>query len=260
MFPPAGPLADLLAALPDQPSAPDPVEVFGWTLQLRGTVRVSALLDTLAAPARPAAPRPTPADDPLWRLTHIRALALRPLRSPFSGRHAVADAGRMYAALRAGGLLARRRRRDIAALAEELAGEFHRLIAARIDLARSATAELRGRVGERLRTMGPAAAYLELVDAAIREHTEERAAELFARVPVALLERFTGALWRNAQALPDEPQPADVERWYARGAWIDDHLRTCRRALAGICRHEARALEGLVAAADEVAIDMEQQT
>lgn len=185
---------------------PDAVEMLGWMLQLRGSVRMAMVLDSATPPERPPPARlPAGAEVPRLRTKHVEMLAVRPLYSPFRGAHGLPDADRMRAHIVSNGLHERRRRPEIDQAANQLASGFHGLIGERIGVARSGMADLRRQLRDSLRLLGPAAAYLEWVDAELRECTEERIRQLFGRVPTVLHRRFADRLWEAIVALA----PAD---------------------------------------------------
>lgn len=235
-------------------SPPDPCALLGWMMQLHGTVRIAGLMQALPRPTARAARDAEPLSGAWdWQIDAIERAVLQPLRDPFRGKTAMIDAEAAYTWLADNGLLARAAsEEEVARAATALAGAFHRVVVERVSVTRGAIRELRRQLGERLRALGPGPAYLELVDQAARDATDARAHELLARVPRQLVKRFRVELAAALAALPAEPALDDVQRWYALDGWLHEHARTCRAALRAVCQHEARALKGLVAAADEM--------
>ncbi len=230
-----------------------PIELCGWLLQLHGSVRMAEFLDLVAVPPTPERRDGQEQLSWRWRLRAVELTATRTLRDPFHGRYAMADTPITYAVLLDGGLP--RTPSALAAAADEIAGEFHRGIGQRISIARGGTEQVREQLAADLRRLGEAAAYLERLDNNLRQATEARARQLFERIPLQLHRRFVARLQAAIAALPEAWTSRDLEPWHAPGGWMRQHIAMCRDAIVAVCRHEARALEGLVTAAEELATE-----
>jgi hypothetical protein len=231
----------------------DPCSVLGWMLQLQGTIQIAGLLDALPRPnARVYADAEPLAGAWEWRIDAIERAALEPLRNPFRGRGGLLDAVAAVAWLRDTNALAAPTEHDLGHGAVAIAGDFHRVVGERVSVIRGAARELRRRLGERIRALGPGPAYLELIDQAVRDATEARSYELLSQVPQQLVRQFKVDLAAALAALPANATSGHLEGWYALDGWLSNHVRRCRDALRAVCQHEAHALKGLVAAVDEM--------
>jgi hypothetical protein len=108
---------------------------------------------------------------------------------------------------------------------------------------------LRARITLELRELGPRAARLEHIDAALQRSVQGKQIELFERLVLAAELTFERACARACAELPEGFGAAELERWSADDGWLDRYRERCVRMTQALFGHLQRGLEGLVLAA-----------
>jgi hypothetical protein len=139
------------------------------------------------------------------------------------------------------------------AVALRLASELRKRVGWRLGAsmrqAQSDLARLRANIAGELRTLGPRAAQLERIDAALETSLQHKLADLYDRVLRAAEQSFDRACLEACASLPEGFGDADLARWLAPSGWIARDRDRCERTVGAFCVHLRRGLEGLVMAA-----------
>lgn len=229
-------------------------------LDLHGSVDLSRRLASLEALPHPpfdrdAAPRARAVLR--RRLREIAAMIEASFAEPFRARNKLPTAADMLSVLADTGALAQRRGRPLALAADALWPPFRELAAGVLARVRAELRELRHELGHHLRAMGPTAARIERLDAALAAATGRGVDRLFGRLLPAAAPSFAQSLALAMIALPSEPapDPTAIAAWFAEGGWVRRELSILNRVVAGVLRHERDRLEALVEAACAAASD-----
>lgn len=115
--------------------------------------------------------------------------------------------------------------------------------------AQSDLARLRANIAAELRRLGPRAAQLERIDAALETSLQHKLADLYDRVLRAAEQNFDRACVDACSGLQEGFGEADLTGWLASSGWIARDRDRCERTIGAFCVHLRRGLEGLVMAA-----------
>ncbi|WP_437778737.1 hypothetical protein [Sorangium sp. So ce1097] len=254
------PLATAVSALAEGPRAPlaelsDPAAVLAGLMDLHGSVALARELSLLDRSAAPAAPAP-PSDG---ARAEVRALAADRLgelaealdsvfAAPFHRRNRLPDAGAVLATLEQTGVLPARSRagRALASAAGQLWEPFGELAGRALGRIRLETRALREELAPSLRALGPAAARLERLDAAISAATQKRRERALAELVPGLARAFARGFRAAVAALPDEAGIEDVAGWFGQDRWLGRELQRMELVVQAALAHEAGRLLALV--------------
>ena len=254
----AGPLTAAAAGLVKEagPSAPvDPAAFLARLIDLRGSVELSHRLSDVA---RPRAPEPDLAAFSRLRalvgerLGGVRADVDRTFSDPFQRRNKLPSAVEVHAALaQAGalaGALAERGSRPLPlnAAAEVLWVPFGELVTRALERVRSEAASLREEIAPSLTALGPTAARLERLDAALFGATVTGRRQIEDRLLPALARSFAAHLRAAVVALPEPAAPLHLAPWFAPGGWVRDEVGRGRAVVEAVFAHERRRIDALV--------------
>ncbi|WP_437589437.1 hypothetical protein [Sorangium sp. So ce1000] len=251
------PLAAAVSALVEGPRAPlaelsDPAAVLAGLMDLHGSVSLArelSLLDRHAAP-RPAAEgaraevRALAAD----RLGELAAALDHVFAAPFHRRNKLPDAAAVLATLEQTGVLPARDRagRALAYAAGQLWEPFGELVGRLLGRIRLETRALREELAPSLRALGPDAARLERLDAAISAATQKRRERALAELTPGLSRAFARAFRAAVGALPEGAGIELVAGWFRQDEWLARELQRMELVVQAVLAHEAGRLLSLV--------------
>ncbi|WP_437966841.1 hypothetical protein WMF04_45975 [Sorangium sp. So ce260] len=258
------PLAAAVAALAEETRAPlagpsDPAAVLAGLMDLHGSVSLArelALLDRPAAPPPPAAEgaraevRALAAD----RLGELAAALDHVFAAPFHRRNKLPDAAAVLATLEQTGVLsapaaptrAARGGRSLASAAGQLWEPFGELTGRVLGRVRLETRALREELAPSLRALGPDAARLERLDAAISAATQKRRERALAELVPGLARAFARGLRAAVGALPEAVEIEHVAGWFAEEQWLRREVHRMELVVQAVLAHEAGRLLALV--------------
>jgi hypothetical protein len=188
----------------------------------------------------------------LGRFHQLRTSVLRRMDEVQSGRSRIADALRLAGDLEAKNLLARRNPRGIGAVGRSGVESYLLVVFNCLDRVRGEVRTIRSELAPGVAGLSSEAARLEAFDALLCAARFRFTAQLFARIPAALGDRFALQLQAAVKSLPASPEPCDFEAWYAADGWVSEFHGLARRIVAATLEHEWTALAGWVEAAIEV--------
>ncbi|WP_242515549.1 hypothetical protein [Sorangium cellulosum] len=253
------PLAAAVAALAEgprasRPGASDPAAVLAGLMDLHGSVSLArelSLLDRRAAPPAPPASdearagvRELAAD----RLGELAEALDHVFAAPFQRRNRLPDAEAMLAILEQTGALSTRPRagRELASAAGQIWEPFGELAARSLGRIRLETRALREELAPALRALGPGAARLEQLDAAIASATQKRRERALGELVPGLARCFARGLRAAVAALPEEVRLEHVAAWFGQGSWLGRELQRMELVVQAALAHEAGRLLALV--------------
>ncbi len=120
--------------------------------------------------------------------------------------------------------------------------------------AQSDLARLRANIAAELRRLGPRAAQLERIDAALETSLQHKLADLYDRVLRAAEQSFDRACVDACAGLPQGFGAAELAGWLAPSGWIARDRDRCERTIGAFCVHLRRGLVGLVMAAIQAVV------
>jgi hypothetical protein len=249
-----GPLAAVSAGLAGAAegggSAGDPAAFLARLMDLRGSVELAqrlAVADRVRPGRGDAAARARLVDLTTERLSALEDEVARTFADPFHRRHKLPTPEQVVSVLIDSGALLDRRSRSIGAAAEALWAPAADLLGRALDRVRFELAALREEIGPPLCALGPAAARLERLDAALFGATARGRAELQDRLLAALGRSFAARFAAAVSALPGATAPAHVRPWFARGGIYRAEIDRGRDALLGVLAHDRRRFLALLA-------------
>jgi hypothetical protein len=139
--------------------------------------------------------------------------------------------------------------RGIEQLARELGEPYFAALYKAVQQAQVQVHSLRARLGPEIRQLGPRAARLEHIDAALNRSVQGKQIELFERLVLAAELTFERACARACAELPEGFGAEQLARWSAEDGWLDRYRERCVRMTQALFGHLQRGLEGLVLAA-----------
>lgn len=110
-------------------------------------------------------------------------------------------------------------------------------------------AGLRGEILQDLRALGPRAARLESIDAALQRSIQGKMLQLFDRMQLAAELTFERACMQACAALPAPVAAEDLATWCGVQGWIESYRQRCVHTAEALYGHLQRSLEGLLLAA-----------
>ncbi|WP_437674727.1 hypothetical protein [Sorangium sp. So ce131] len=252
------PLAAAAAAVAGDPRAPaaefsDPAAVLARLMDLHGSISLARELSLLDRPPAPSAPAATEgaraavralAADRLGELT----AALDQLFSaPFQRRNKLPDAPAVLATLeQTGALVPPRGRGALASAAGQLWEPFGELVTRALNRVRQETRALREELAPSLRALGPAAARLERLDAAIASATQKRRERALGELVPGLSRCFARGFRAAVLALPEAVEIDHVAGWFGRDQWLGREVQRMELVVQAVLAHEAGRLLALV--------------
>lgn len=251
----AGSLAAAAAALSDGPPPEalvpgDPAAFLARRMDLRGSVDLAR---QLAAIDRSPAP---PAVDPdaarslralvKSRFAEITSSVNRAFLEPFQRRNKLPTPAQIHAALEQTGALTTRIGRPVAAAVDSLWAPFAELYALWLDRVGYEARVLREEITPSLQALGPAAARLERLDAALLGCTAKGRAELLGKLLPGLARSFALTLSNAIASLPVVATPAHIEAWAVAPGWLRPEIARGHAVVLAVLAHERGRLEGLV--------------
>lgn len=254
----AGSLAAAAAALSEEaPPAglvpSDPAAFLARRMDLRGSVELArqlAAIDRSPAPKeidREAAQR-------LHALVRSRFGELkvgvdRVFADPFQRRNKLPTPAQIHTSLEQAGALTMRIGRPIATAVEAIWAPFAELYALWLDRIGFEARVLRQEIAPALHALGPAAARLERLDAALLGATAKGRAELLDKLRLGLARSFALTLSRAVASLPAVATPAHIEAWSVAPGWLRPEIARANAVVHAVLAHERGRLEGLVGTA-----------
>lgn len=250
-----GPLSAVAAELAGataSPGATDPAAFLARLMDLRGSVE---LAQRLAAGDRVrGAPEPTSRvmlrGLVAERLDALEDDVLRTLAEPFRPRNRLPTPEQVVTTLiDTGALLGRRARtRAVSAASDVLWAPCADLLGRMLGRVRFGVAALREEIGPSVSALGPAAARLERLDAALFAAAGRGRAELEDHLMSALARSFAERFAATIAALPGATAPAHVRPWFEEGGILRVEIAHGRDVILGILAHDRRRLTALIAA------------
>jgi hypothetical protein len=234
----------------DGPPPPkNPAEVLALLMDFAGSVELAKMLHAPAA-SGPSHPDATMLarklqDKVRAKLDAVLVRALKPLAVPR------ADPTELLAAItRATGEPGSVPDGASAArLARDLGEPLRQALGSSLRQAQAQLAPLRWDITHELRALGPRAARLERIDAALQRSISAKLTELFDRLELAAELTFERACSYACSALPETYGVAELAGWAGEGGWLERYRERCERMAQAFFGHLRRSLEGLMLAA-----------
>lgn len=254
----AGPLAAAAAALAEESSPNalvpgDPAAFLARRMDLRGSVDLAR---QLAAIDRSPPPPAVDADAARGlrelvraRLNELASSVDRTFLEPFQRRNKLPSPAQIYAALEQSGALTTRIGRPVAAAVDSLWTPFGELYTLWLDRVGYEARVLRAEITPALQALGPAAARLERLDAALLGATAKGRAELLDKLLPGLARSFARTLSSAIACLPAAATPAHIEAWAVSPGWLRPEVARAHAVVRAVLAHERGRLEGLVGSA-----------
>jgi hypothetical protein len=242
-------------------SSGDPAVFLARRMDLHGSVALAAALE--AFEAEPPAFEPT---DPA-AIAHVEEILARGLlelrqvvdralvsalpphaRSKIPGPKALAELLDEAAVVGGGGAAAagERSARAIESTIRAVWAPLSDLLHRGLERARAEARALREMLADPLRALGPGAARLEQLDAALARATERGTAPLFAGLGRMAEEAFARELRPHVVRLSPSPDAAELAAWFAPRGALPEAVLSLRRVIAGAADFERRRIEALV--------------
>ncbi|WP_437278314.1 hypothetical protein WME90_45030 [Sorangium sp. So ce375] len=252
------PLAAAASALAEGPRAPlaelaDPASVLAGLMDLHGSVSLARELSLLDRhPAPPPAAEGARAEVRALasdRLDELAAALDHVFAAPFHRRNKLPDAAAVLATLEQTGVLGAARDRAgraLASAAGQIWEPFGELMGRLIGRIRLETRALREELAPSLRALGPEAARLERLDAAIAAATQKRRERALAELVPGLSRAFARALRAAVGALPEGAGIEQVAGWFGQEQWLVRELQRMELVVQAVLAHEAGRLLSLV--------------
>ena len=251
----AGTLAAAAAALSDglPPAAPppaDPAAFLARRMDLRGSVDLARQLATIDR-------SPAPASVDVEAATRLRSLVRsrlgelklsvdRTFAEPFQRRNKLPSPAQIHATLEQTGALVTRIGRPVAAAVDTLWAPFSDLYTLWLDRVGYEARILRDEITPAIHALGPAAARLERLDAALLGATAKGRAELLNKLLPSLARSFARTLASAIGSLPAAATPAHIDAWAVSPGWLRPEIARGHAVVAAVLTHERGRLEGLV--------------
>lgn len=235
------------------PVPPNPAEVLATLMDFSGSVTLAELLH---APAPEGMPHPD-ASELAWKLqervrkqlSSLSTMVLRPLTGRYAPPHPAAD--ELLAALERAAAVPGKvpDAQGVERFARDLGTPYFKALYKAVQQAQVQIQSLRAQIGPDLRQLGPRAARLEHIDAALQRSIQGKQIELFERLVLAAELTFERACVRACAELPEGFGSEELARWSAEDGWLDRYRERCVRMTQALFGHLQRGLEGLVVAA-----------
>jgi hypothetical protein len=170
----------------------------------------------------------------------------RTFSEPFQRRNKLPSPAQIHATLEQTGALATRIGRPVAAAVDTLWAPFGELYTLWLDRIGYEARVLRAEITPDLHALGPAAARLERLDAALLGATAKGRLELQNRLIPGLARSFARTLASAIGSLPAAATPAHVDAWAVSPGWLRPEIARGHAVVAAVLGHERGRLEGLV--------------
>ncbi|MEP7120856.1 MAG: hypothetical protein ABJE95_08105 [Byssovorax sp.] len=251
----AGSLAAAASALSDETSsealAPgDPAAFLARRMDLRGSVDLARQLAVIDRGAAAATTSPEAAIRlralVRSRLGELKLGVDRVFSEPFQRRNKLPAPAQFHATLAETGALATRIVRPVAAAVDTLWAPFGELYTLWLDRVGYEARVLRDEITPAIHALGPVAARLERLDAALLGATAKGRAELLNKLIPGLARSFARTLSNAIASLPVAATPAHVEAWAVAPGWLRPEIARGHAVVAAVLAHERGRLEGLV--------------
>jgi hypothetical protein len=242
-------LAGLTGVVAPAAGPVDPAVFLARLMTLRGSVELGQQLEAAIAQPGPAAPG---GHAPLsWvvagRLDALREDVVRTFADPFGRRTKLPTPEQLRSVLVESGALGGVASRARMTTAETVWAPCADLLTRTLDRVRFEVTTLRDEICPALATLGPDAAHLERLDAALFEATAAGRADVEDRLLVAIGRSFAKGFAAAALALPANVEASDLAPWFATGGLLRAALDAGRDAILGVLAHDHRRLAALVA-------------
>jgi hypothetical protein len=240
----------------------DPAVFLARRMDLHGSIALAAALEAFEAEPPPFEPTDPAAiahvEEILARgLLELRQVVDRALvsalpphaRSKIPGPKALAELLEESAIVGGGGVKAaagERSARAVEAAIRAVWAPLSDLLHRGLERARAEARALREMLAEPLRALGPGAARLEQLDAALARATERGTAPLFAGLGRMAEEAFARELRPHVVRLSPTPDAAELAAWFAPRGALSEAVLSLRRVIAGAADFERRRIEALV--------------
>jgi hypothetical protein len=254
----AGSLAAAAAALSDElPQealvAGDPAAFLARRMDLRGSVDLARQLAIIDRSPAPGAVDPDAATRlralVRSRFAELEAGVNRAFLEPFQRRNKLPTPAQIHAALEQAGALMTRIGRPVAAAVDTIWAPFGELYALWLDRVGYEARVLREEIVPSIHALGPAAARLERLDAALLGSTAKGRAELLDKLSQGLTRSFARTLSNAIASLPAVVRPGHIEAWAVAPGWLRPEIGRAHAVVLAVIAHERGRLEGLVGSA-----------
>ena len=254
----AGPLAAAAAALSEEThtaalGAGDPAAFLARSMDLRGSVDLARQLAAIdRGPVSSAVDGEAAARlraQVKARLGEVKAGVDRAFLEPFQRRNKLPTPAQIHASLEQAGALTTRIGRPVAAAVDAVWGPFAELYALWLDRVGYETRALRAEIAPSIQALGPAAARLERLDAALLGATAKGRGELLDNLLPGLARSFARTLSNAIASLPAVVRPAHIEAWAVAPGWLRPEIGRAHAVVLAVLAHERARLEGLVGSA-----------
>jgi hypothetical protein len=232
---------------------PNPAEVLAQLMDFSGSVTLAELLQ---APPPEGASHPNASElarklqqSVRKQLDTLSTTVLRPLTGRYAPLHPTA--AELLASIErcTGGAGKLPDARAAERLSYTLGETYFKALNKAVLQAQVQVTSLRARVSSEIRQLGPRAARLEYIDAALQRSVQNKQIELFERLILAAEMTFERACARACAELPEGFGLDELERWHREDGWLDRYRERCVRMTQALYGHLQRGLEGLVVAA-----------
>lgn len=254
----AGPLAAAAAALSEETPAlalgsTDPAAFLARGMDLRGSVELARQLAALDRGAVSAAVDSEAAArlraQVKARLGEVKAGVDRAFGEPFQRRNKLPTPAQIHAALEETGALATRIGRPVAAAIDAVWAPFAELYGLWLERVGYETRALRAEIAPSIQALGPAAARLERLDAALLGATAKGRGDLLDKLLPGLARSFARTFSNAVASLPQVVRPAHIEAWAVAPGWLRPEIGRAHAVVLAVLAHERGRLEGLVGSA-----------
>ena len=237
----------------------DPARVLAELVDLRGGVALAERLARFDADL----PHASPSDPAAVRahlhagLTEIEAQLDEAFDHAFRPRYRLPTVTRAWQLLVRAGVIdeprpgprTRKPSPALRAATRNLWAPFGEFLDTHLKRARFALRDLRGELDGRLCGLGPDAARLVQLDAALHEATRGTTEQWLRRVPQAIEHAFAEALFVAIRGLPAPATVADFAPGFSPEGWLGAALGEGQALVRAVVHHERSRLEALVEAA-----------
>lgn len=220
-------------------------------MDFSGSVALAELLDSQPADG-PSHPEAGARSELLMQQVGARLDALLPTAlKPLTGRRApaVPPPHALLALLETHSVDGALDAQSCARIARELGAPLRSALGTSLRQAQAHVATLRYEITHELRALGPRAARLERIDAALNRAIQAKLGELLDRMEHAAELTFERACLHACRALPAGYGEAELASWSKPGGWIERYRERCVRMTKALFGHLRRSLEGLMRAA-----------
>ena len=254
----AGSLAAAAAAFSEEapPAAlvpSDPAAFLARRMDLRGSVDLARQLAVIDRSPTPTTSDPEAAQRlralVRSRLGEVKTSVDRVFADPFQRRNKLPTSAQIHASLSQAGALTTRGGRPVAAAVDAIWPPFAELYSLWLDRVGFEARVLRQEIAPMIQALGPAAARLERLDAALLGATAKGRAELLDKLLPGLARSFALTLSRAVASLPAAATPSHIAAWTVAPGWLRPEIARAHAVVLAVLAHERGRLEGLVGTA-----------